>query len=47
MGRFVDIKTALKPLQKNRKIEINFYDHFKISWIVKNDEPARPDSNGI
>ena len=45
MGRLDDILTALKPLKKSEKIEINFYDHFMTSRIIKNNEPARFDPN--
>ena len=34
MGRLNDIQTALKLKKKSEKIEIDFYDHFRISWIV-------------
>ena len=29
-------------LAKIGKNEINFHDHFRISWIIRNNEPARP-----
>ena len=43
MGRPVDIQSAIIPLKKSEKIKIKFYDLFRTSLIVKNDEPARPD----
>ena len=42
MGRHDDIQTALKPLKKSEKIEINFHNHFRTSLIFYNNEPARP-----
>ena len=42
MDRLVNIQTDLKPLKQSEKFEINFYDHLWTSWIIENDEPARP-----
>ena len=33
MGRLDDIQTALKPLKKRKKMEINFNDHLMIIKI--------------
>ena len=42
MGHPNDIQAALKPLRNWKKIEIHPYGHFRISWIIYSDEPARP-----
>jgi len=48
MGRIDDIQTALKTFEKNRKkLEINFHDHFKASWIIESNEPAGLNRNAI
>ena len=43
MGHLDDIQTALKPLKNRKILKQNFYDHFRTSWTVLNDESARPE----
>ena len=33
-GQPVNIQSALKPLKKIEKIEIEAYDHFMTSWTI-------------
>ena len=47
MGCLDGIQTFLKSLKISEKIEIHFYDHFKTSWIIQNndDGPDEPDDD--
>ena len=42
MVRLDDIQKALNLTKKSEKIEMNFYEHFWTSDMMKNDETARP-----
>ena len=41
MGYLDDIQNALKSFKKSEKIYIHFYDYFRTTWVIWNDEQAR------
>ena len=48
MGHLDDIQTALKPLKKSEKIEINLYDRLRLDKSFKTmNHPTRPNGNAL